>query len=155
MKKQYKLFIILFSVFAVLRITVLCFDFAVDYFYFDKNLIKELEECDFNLNESYLIENGYEKGEYSDGTIYYVKHYPEDNKMEWSISIEQKPEKTEAKKNYIDVSHLYGDISDMYISRFMDINTPSYDINIIVFYEKQFPSSASEELVNEIRILMG
>ena len=43
----------------------------------------------------------------------------------------------------------------MYISRFMDINTPSYDINIIVFYEKQFPSSASEELVNEIRILMG
>ena len=66
MKKQYKLFIILFSVFAVLRITVLCIDFAVDYFYFDKNLIKELEECDFNLNESYLMENGYKKGEYSD-----------------------------------------------------------------------------------------
>ena len=37
----------------------------------------------------------------------------------------------------------------------MDINTPSYDISIIVFNEKQFPSSASEELVNEIRILMG
>lgn len=66
-----------------------------------------------------------------------------------------KTRKNRSKKNYIDVSHLYGDISDMYISRFMDINTPSYDINIIVFYEKQFPSSASEELVNEIRILMG
>ena len=43
----------------------------------------------------------------------------------------------------------------MYISRHISINTSSFDITIIIPHEKQFPSSASEELVNEIRILMG